>query len=100
MDVLNFSEEERELYEDHLKWLRIEANTLKKAAAEALAEGISIGKQEGISIGEARGIEKGIEKGETKKAVEIAKAMLTKNKPMEEIVEFTGLTVIEIEKLK
>ena len=30
LDVLNFSEEERELYEDHLKWLRIEANTLKK----------------------------------------------------------------------
>jgi predicted transposase/invertase (TIGR01784 family) len=29
LDVLNFSEEERELYEDHLKWLRIEANTLK-----------------------------------------------------------------------
>jgi predicted transposase/invertase (TIGR01784 family) len=43
---------------------------------------------------------RGIEKGETKKAVEIAKAMLTKNKPMEEIVEFTGLTVKEIEKLK
>ena len=88
LDALNFSEEERELYEDHLKWLRIEANTLKKTAEKALAEG--------ISIGEARGIEK----GETKKAVEIAKAMLTKNKPMEEIVEFTGLTVKEIEKLK
>ena len=30
LDVLNFSEEERELYEDHLKWLRIEeANALK-----------------------------------------------------------------------
>ena len=47
LDVLNFSEEERELYEDHLKWLRIEANTLKKATEkareEALTEGISIG---------------------------------------------------------
>ena len=52
LDVLNFSEEERELYEDHLKWLRIEANTLKKTAEKALAEG--------ISIGEARGIENGI----------------------------------------
>ncbi|TAH17074.1 MAG: hypothetical protein EAZ08_14275 [Cytophagales bacterium] len=58
LDVLNFSDEERELYEDHLKWLRIEANTLKKTTEKALAEGISIGKQEGISIGEARGIEK------------------------------------------
>jgi predicted transposase/invertase (TIGR01784 family) len=100
LDALNFSEEERELYEDHLKWLRIEANTLKKTAEKAKEEGIA----EGISIGEARGIEKGIEKGreegENKKAIEIAKAMLTKNKPMEEIVEFTGLTVKEIEKLK
>jgi predicted transposase/invertase (TIGR01784 family) len=47
LDVMNFSEEERELYEDHLKWLRIEANTLKKATEkareEALTEGISIG---------------------------------------------------------
>jgi len=89
LDVLNFSEEERELYEDHLKWLRIEKSQYtKKTAEKALAEG--------ISIGEARGIEK----GETKKAVEIAKAMLTKNKPMEKIVEFTSLTVKEIEKLK
>ncbi|GLI67163.1 hypothetical protein VaNZ11_011376 [Volvox africanus] len=48
-DVLNFSAEERELYEDHLKWLRIEANTLKKATEKALAEGISIGKQEGCT---------------------------------------------------
>jgi predicted transposase/invertase (TIGR01784 family) len=47
LDVLNFSEEERELYEDHLKWLRIEANTLKKTAEKALAEGISIGEARG-----------------------------------------------------
>ena len=53
-----------------------------------------------LAAAEARGIEKGREEGETKKAIEIAKAMLTKNKPMEEIVEFTGLTVKEIEKLK
>ena len=31
LNVMNFNDEERELYEDHLKWLRIEANTLKKA---------------------------------------------------------------------
>ena len=74
--------------------------TEKNCREGFLAEGISIGKQEGISIGEARGIEKGREEGETKKAIEIAKAMLTKNKPMEEIIEFTGLTIKQIEKLK
>ena len=92
LDVLNFNKEERELYEDHLKWLRIEANTLKKAAAEALAEG--------ISIGEARGIEKGIEKGKTEEKMEIARAMLLDGDAIEKISKITGLTVKEIEKLK
>ncbi len=50
LEVMNFSLEEREAYEEHLKWLRIEANTLKKARTEAkkevalglLAEGFDI----------------------------------------------------------
>ncbi|MCC8417014.1 MAG: Rpn family recombination-promoting nuclease/putative transposase, partial [Rickettsia endosymbiont of Bryobia graminum] len=51
LDVMNFTHEERDAYEDHLKWLRIEANTLKKYEAQAEARG----KAEGIQIGEARG---------------------------------------------
>ena len=54
LNVMNFDPEERELYDDHLKWLMIEANTLKKTREE--------GREEGIAIGETRGIEKGIEK--------------------------------------
>jgi predicted transposase/invertase (TIGR01784 family) len=53
-----------------------------------------------IISAEARGEARGEAKGEEKKAIEIAKAMLTKSKPMEEIVEFTGLTIKQIEKLK
>ena len=30
LDIMNFKPDEREAYEEHLKWLRIEANTLKK----------------------------------------------------------------------
>ena len=92
LDVLNFSKEERELYEDHLKWLRIEANTLKKAAAEALAEGISIGKQEGIYIGEAKGIEK--------RNIEVAINMIKQKLDDKLISSVTGLTLEEILKLK
>ena len=104
LDVLSFSQEERELYEDHLKWLRIEANTLKKTAAEALAEGISIGeasgiekgisigKQEGISIGEASGIEKGIKK--------TALNMIKQKLDDRLISSVTGLSIEEILKLK
>ena len=80
LDVLNFSEEERELYEDHLKWLRIEANTLKKTAEKALAEG--------ISIGEARSIEK------------TALNMLKQKLDNKLISSVTGLSLEEIAKLK
>jgi predicted transposase/invertase (TIGR01784 family) len=36
LNVMNFTTEEREAYEDHLKWLRIEANTLKKTESKAI----------------------------------------------------------------
>jgi predicted transposase/invertase (TIGR01784 family) len=46
LEVMNFTAEEREAYENHLKWLMIEANTLKKAEARAKAEGLAEGKAE------------------------------------------------------
>ncbi len=40
------------------------------------------------------------EKGERKKQIEMAKKMLNKNKPIEEIIEFTELTKEEIENIE
>lgn len=40
LNVMNFTDEEREAYGDHLKWLRIETNTLKKAEEKGREEGI------------------------------------------------------------
>ncbi|MDD9140206.1 MAG: Rpn family recombination-promoting nuclease/putative transposase, partial [Candidatus Cardinium sp.] len=37
LDTINFTAEERMAYEDRLKWLRIEANTLEKAKNEGKA---------------------------------------------------------------
>ena len=51
---MNFSSLERDAYEDHLKWLRIEANTLKKAEAK----GVEKGREEGIKKGREEIIEK------------------------------------------
>ena len=56
LEVMNFSDDEREAYENHLKWLMIETNTLKnyeqkgvnKGRAEGLLEGIAKGKAEGL----------------------------------------------------
>ena len=39
LNVMSFDEEEREIYEGHLKWLRVEANTLKKFEAKGFGEG-------------------------------------------------------------
>jgi predicted transposase/invertase (TIGR01784 family) len=39
------------------------------------------------------------EDGKKEKEIEIAKKMLNKNKPIEEIIEFTGLTKEEVENL-
>lgn len=88
LSVMNFGAEEREAYEDRLKWLRIEANTIKnyeqRGEIRGREEGINIGKAEGINIGKA----------------EIAKKMLAKGRSIEEIMEFTDLPLAEIKKLK
>ncbi len=84
LDVMNFTPEEREAYEDHLKWLRIEANTLKKATAKA----------------EAKGREEGRVEGKVEEKIKIAKKMLSKNHSITDIADLTGLSIIEIERLK
>ena len=107
LNVMNFSYDEKEAYEDHLKWLRIEANTLQKYEQKGRKEGEAIGLEKGEAIGlekgEAIGIEKGeaigIEKGEAKKALEMALAMLVENEPIAKIVKYTNLTHEQIEKL-
>jgi predicted transposase/invertase (TIGR01784 family) len=43
---------------------------------------------------------KAYEDGCKEKQIEMAKKMLNKNKPIEEIIEFTGLTKEEIENIK
>jgi predicted transposase/invertase (TIGR01784 family) len=82
LEVMNFNTEERDLYEDHLKWLRIEANTLKKA------------EEKGKEIGEAIGIIKGKAEGK----LEIAKNLITKGFDEKSIFEITGLTIQEVKK--
>ncbi|OYZ36210.1 MAG: hypothetical protein B7Y25_08085, partial [Alphaproteobacteria bacterium 16-39-46] len=87
LDVMNFDEEEREIYEGHLKWLRVEANTLKKYKTE--------GFEEGLEKGEAIGIEK----GENNNSIKTARKMIKKKMDIETIIEFTELTREKIEEL-
>jgi predicted transposase/invertase (TIGR01784 family) len=80
LDVMNFSDEERAAYEDHLKWLRIEANTLKKAEAR--------GEARGLELGELKGIEK------------TARNMLKQKCDLKLISQVTGLPLESIKNLK
>lgn len=79
LDIMNFTEEERASYEDHLKWLRMETNTLKKSEQRSKAEGIVEGKK-------ARNLE-------------IALNMLKKKMSLADIAELTGLSIKELNKL-
>lgn len=76
LSVMNFTPEEREAYEDHLKWLRIEANTIRNYEQR----------------GEIR--------GRTEEKTEIAKRMLTQNYPLSDISALTGLSNDELNELK
>lgn len=99
LKVMNFTPEEREAYEDHLKWLRIEANTIRKYEQEGIekgkAEGRAEGRAEGLIEGEARGVEKGAQQNK----IEIAQKMLSQNYSVSDISNLTGLSSEEISKL-
>jgi predicted transposase/invertase (TIGR01784 family) len=71
------------------------AETLKKMEEDVMLareEGIAEGKVEGKVKGRAEGIEEGI--------LKVAKNMLSKNITLDLIVEVTGLSIEQIEKLK
>ena len=108
LDVMSFGEEEKEAYEGHLKWLRIETNTLKKYEAKGFTRGIKKGEKIGVKKGEEIGIKKGekigakkgeeigIKKGEKigikKGKVETAKNMLQQGFTVKNIQKATGLS--------
>jgi predicted transposase/invertase (TIGR01784 family) len=92
LEVMNFSDEERDFYEDHLKWMMIEASTVKKAEEKAEARG----KAEGIAEGKV----KGKVEGEYNKAIEIAKKLLSKDNSVTDVADLTGLSIAEVQKLK
>ena len=79
-EIAKFTPTQVQSYEDSLKYYRDLKNSLDTARDEGMTEGIE------------KGIEKGIE--------QIAKKALKLDKPISEIIELTGLTKQQIEKLK
>ena len=96
LNVINFTDEEREAYEDRLKWLRIESNTLKKYEEKYREEG----RKEGREEGREEGRKEGEEKGEKKKAIDIAKNLLESGMPLMRVAEMTELDIEDVEALE
>lgn len=103
LKVMNFSLQEREAYEAHLKWLRVECSTLKKAEKKGeqrglkkgIKKGLVLGEKQGIEkgivLGEQQGLEKGIALGEQQGIKKVVETMLSQGTDIEIIAKFTGL---------
>ncbi len=89
--VSQLNRDELYRYEGSLKYYR----DAKNERDTAKDEGIEIGREEGIEIGK----EIGKEEGELNKSLEIAKNALTMGLAIKDIMQLTGLTVEEIDKI-
>ena len=90
-EIAKFSPEEREAYEDSLKYYRDIKNVVDTSREE--------GREEGKEEGREEGRKEGREKGKEEKAIEIAKKLKNNNIPIEVIMQSTGLSKKEIENI-
>ena len=80
MQEMKFNQKERDIYNSHLDFLRIEASAFRKKFLEGVAEG------------EKQGIEKGKSEGK----LEVARNLLAEGMKIELIIKITGLSEEEI----
>ena len=71
-----------------------------KKAYRDIKNSIDTAKQEGLAEGMELGLKKGMEKGMNKKALDIARKMLSKGMDDATIMEITGLTQEQLIQLK
>jgi len=82
-EIAKFTPEERQTYESSLKYYR----DIKNVIDTAKEEGVKKGKLEGLK------------KGKTERSIEIAELMKKSGEPLSKIIQFTGLSPEEIQKL-
>ena len=73
----------------------IQNDMFDTAAKEGLAQGVAIGRAEG----EAIGLEKGLEKGRSEGVMATARSLKALRVPTDTIIQATGLSAEEIERL-
>lgn len=95
-EIARMKPKERNVYQDSLRDYRDLRNAMETYFKEGKAEGIAEGKAEGIAKGKAEGIAEGVVKGK----LTIARMMLESGEAVEKIIQYTGLSKKDIEKLK
>jgi predicted transposase/invertase (TIGR01784 family) len=89
--ILKLNPEEKSNYNNSIKYYRDIHNVIELAENK--------GELRGLEKGLEQGIEKGLKQGELNKAITIARNLLKLNMPIDSIIQATGLTQEQIEKL-
>lgn len=99
----NMTHDEQRAYDEHINAIMIQNDVLDSAKLEGLQEGREVGlkegREKGLQEGREKGREEGREEGEKIKQLEIARKMKLKGFSPEDIIDVTGLSVENIEKL-
>ena len=97
LECLSLNDQERDLYEGQLKWLRDQESVVDQARTKAMEEGLAEGREKGIAEGREKGIAEGHEKGraegELQKSQAVAKLLWEEGMSIERISAVTGLTL-------
>ena len=72
---------------------------LVEGRMKGLEEGRVEGREKGLEEGRVEGREEGLVKGEERGILKVARNMKEKNMPMDIIIQMTGLTAEDIERL-
>ncbi|MCC5921226.1 MAG: Rpn family recombination-promoting nuclease/putative transposase [Cyclobacteriaceae bacterium] len=94
-EIAKLNSEEMESYQESLKTYRDNYSALKYAKKEGLKEGMEVGIRKGMK----EGMKEGRGEGKKEMAIEVAVKLKNKGWSIDEIIEFTGLSAEEIEKL-
>ena len=92
LSVLSLSPEEKRAYDKEIDIMRREHDRLQTAIEDGLEEGRKLGFQEGV--------QQGIEQGKQEGHLEVAQKLLASGMSLQEVANFTGLTVEQLKKIQ
>jgi predicted transposase/invertase (TIGR01784 family) len=103
MDYDKLSLKEKHAYERarDAKWVEddIVSTAEDRGLQQGLKKGLKQGLEKGLERGLKKGMQQGMQQGMQRTQIEIAQRMLSKNEPMEKIMQYTGLSSEQIESL-